>query len=132
MRMLLRLVRAILGPILLFIERVTSPKPMLRDPQSQTRVDQETGHLALYQFETCPFCIKVRRAIRRLNLKIELRNIRSVPAFEQELIREGGQLQVPCLKISESPQGHARWLYESDDIIAYLKERFEKKPAPGQ
>ena len=32
----------------------------------------------------------------------------------------GGKYQAPCLRISE-PNGEDEWLYESDDIISYLK-----------
>jgi len=31
-------------------------------------------------------------------------------------------LKVPCLKITEN--GEDRWMYESNDIIAYLNGRF--------
>ncbi len=39
-----------------------------------------------------------------------------------ELIRGGGSPTVPCLRIEES-SGEVRWLYESLDIIEFLKQR---------
>ena len=39
-----------------------------------------------------------------------------------ELIRGGGSPTVPCLRIEDS-SGDVRWLYESLDIIKFLKER---------
>ncbi|RLW70923.1 MAG: glutaredoxin, partial [gamma proteobacterium symbiont of Stewartia floridana] len=39
-----------------------------------------------------------------------------------ELQQFGGKLQTPCLKIEQ--QDGDRWLYESDDIIRYLRQRF--------
>lgn len=78
--------------------------------------------MVLYQFEACPFCVKVRRALKRMNLNVELRDTRKNPAFEKELLAGGGQLQVPCLKIAE-PGAPVRWLYESDEIIQFLSER---------
>jgi glutathione S-transferase len=39
-----------------------------------------------------------------------------------ELIAGGGKGQVPCLRI-ETDDGNVRWLYESADIIAYLREQ---------
>ena len=32
----------------------------------------------------------------------------------------GGKTQVPCLRIEDSA-GNVQWMYESDDIIQYLK-----------
>ena len=39
------------------------------------------------------------------------------PGNEQDLIRVGGKKQVPCLVVAGKP------LYESDDIVAYLREK---------
>lgn len=122
-RMFFKTLRAILGPILLFSDWVTRPKGIKRDSGAQQTVDAETGKLALYQFSTCPFCIKTRRALRRLSLKIELRDAQKNPQHRQALLDGGGEIKVPCLLINES-DGSQRWLYESDDIIAYLNRRF--------
>ena len=37
-----------------------------------------------------------------------------------DLIAGGGKNQVPCLRI-ETGSGDVRWLYESIDIVRYLK-----------
>jgi len=37
-----------------------------------------------------------------------------------DLIAGGGKSQVPCLRI-ETENGDVRWLYESIDIVRYLK-----------
>ena len=42
-----------------------------------------------------------------------------------ELIRGGGKSQVPCLRI-DHPGGTTQWMYESTDIIAYLRRRFAR------
>lgn len=39
-----------------------------------------------------------------------------------DLITGGGKSQVPCLRI-ETGSGDVRWLYESIDIVRYLKTR---------
>ena len=39
-----------------------------------------------------------------------------------DLIAGGGKSQVPCLRI-ETGSGDVRWLYESIDIVRYLKTR---------
>ena len=82
-----------------------------------------TQHLSLYQFEACPFCIKVRRAIARLNLDIAVHDINRSPQYEEELIQGGGRRKVPCLRISQSDDS-VKWLYESSEIVAYLEQKF--------
>lgn len=77
--------------------------------------------LALYYFDTCPFCQRVLKVIPELKfLSIELRNITENSNFKNELMREGGKSTVPCLRIEVS--GEVQWLYESLDIISYLKK----------
>ena len=44
--------------------------------------------------------------------------------FMSDLINGGGRFKVPCLQISGG-SGEKTWLYESDDIIAYLKSELE-------
>lgn len=119
----MKAIRAILKPVLLFLDSVTSPKPMTRTPDAQAKVDLEATKLSLYHFEACPFCIRVRRVIRRLALPIELRDVKKNKAFDKELVAGGGRFQVPCLRIV-SDDGGVRWLYESAEINKYLEERF--------
>ncbi len=77
--------------------------------------------LTLYHLPTCPFCWRVRLAAWRMGLKLPKHNLMLSPAAHSELVREGGKMQVPCLRIEEG--GKVRWLYESADIVAYLKKR---------
>jgi glutaredoxin len=124
LKLLFRLVRLLLEIPMRAYDKVLAPKPQVaRDPGQQARVDAETSKLSLYQFQTCPFCIKVRHHIGKLGLKIELKDARGDEKAKQELLAGGGELQVPCLRIAD-PDGKVRWMYESDDINAYLTERF--------
>ena len=60
--------------------------------------------------------------MHRLALPIELRDARNDPAHRAALEAGGGRVKVPCLRV---PEGEgARWIYESDAILAYLRERF--------
>ncbi len=122
-RYFFRTLRIVLGPFMLLWERITTPKGMARSAEKQQQVDRQTQTLVLYQFKTCPFCIKVRREISRLALNIESRDTQKDPQHRAALLQGGGQIKVPCLKISEE-QNDSRWLYESDDIIQYLRKRF--------
>jgi glutaredoxin len=120
--MLLKLVREGLGRVIVLADGLTRPKPVRRAESAQREVDAAAARLALYQFFACPFCIKTRRAIQRLNLPIALRDAQNDPEHREALLAGGGKVQVPCLRIMES--GGDRWLYESREIIAYLERRF--------
>jgi glutathione S-transferase len=76
-------------------------------------------NLALYHFEGCPYCSRVRAAMARLDLDLELRDIHANTAWKSELVKATGKTMVPCLRI-EQPGG-ARWMHESLDIIQYLE-----------
>ena len=111
-----------LGQLIIFADWLTRPKGIKRTAQRQAEVDAAAAHLALYQFRACPFCVKVRRAMHALNIQVELRDAKNNEQFRQELLEQGGRIKVPCLRIEEA--GEVRWMYESNDIIAYLQERF--------
>ncbi|WP_019024574.1 MULTISPECIES: glutathione S-transferase N-terminal domain-containing protein [unclassified Thioalkalivibrio] len=130
-RWFFRGVRLILTPFMLIGERLSRPRGIERDPADQARVDEQTRHLALYHFPACPFCIRARRTMQRLSLDIELRNAQAAGPHREELQTEGGKLQVPCLRIEE-PDGQVRWLYESDAIGEYLRERFDPNRPDGR
>ena len=70
----------------------------------------------------CPFCVKVRREIKRLGLNIPRTDVKKQANDMAELINEGGKFQVPCLRIDHAQ--NTTWLYESDEIIKYLRESF--------
>ncbi|MCP5301280.1 MAG: glutathione S-transferase N-terminal domain-containing protein [Chromatiaceae bacterium] len=117
--MIAQLIRWPIGRLILFVDALTAPRRPQRQPAEQARVDATTHGLSLYQFHACPFCVKTRRALRRLGADIELRNAKLAP-WRDELLDGGGRLQVPCLRIPQT-DGGVHWLYESDDIIAYLE-----------
>ncbi|WP_281645480.1 glutathione S-transferase N-terminal domain-containing protein [Parendozoicomonas sp. Alg238-R29] len=121
--MILKLVRNALGYTIAGIDILTRPRKLKRSKQKQQQVDSETAQMALYQFFGCPFCIKTRRAIHRLNLNIECRDANSDNAFRKELLEQGGKIQVPCLKITND-DGNTTWLYESGAIIEHLESQF--------
>ena len=122
--MILKTLREGLGRLIVFINFITKPKQIIRTDAAQKLVDKEVEGLSLYQFYACPFCIRTRRAIHALNIKIELRDAQNDPQYRQELLAEGGEIKVPCLRIEE--KGQIIWMYESADIIAYLNKRFGK------
>ncbi len=122
-RAFFRTLRVVLGPVMLLKERLTQPAGVVREPAAQAQVDQQCQSLALYQFSTCPFCIKVRQEMRRLSLPIEKRDAQHHTGNRDALVQGSGATQVPCLKITEA-NGQTRWLQDSDAIVAYLRQRF--------
>ena len=123
-RTFFRTLRVVLGPVMLLKERLTQPTGVQRAPAAQAAVDQQCQSLALYQFSTCPFCIKVRQEMRRLSLPIEKRDAQHHTANRDALLQGSGASKVPCLKITEA-DGKTRWLQDSAAIVAYLRERFD-------
>ena len=121
MRFFLKLLREGSGRLLILIDWVLRPSIIKRSVEDQMIVDQKTESLKLYEFYACPFCVKTRRTIKRLNLKVETRSAQKGD-FRTELESSGGKIQVPCLKISHD--GDVSWLYESNDIIRYLDKHF--------
>ena len=122
-RLFFKTLRLILGPFLLLWEFLARPRGVVRPQADQESIDRDCQNLALYQFKTCPFCIKVRQEMRRLSLNIERRDAQKDGKNRAELISGLGQPKVPCLKITDST-GNIQWLIESDAIIAYLRKRF--------
>jgi len=122
-RTFFKTLRIILGPVMLLKEKFTKPKGIVRPPAVQQNTDLQCQSLALYQYKTCPFCMKVRQEMGRLSLNIQRVDAQAPGADRDALTRQGGQTKVPCLKITDAA-GHSQWLYESDKIIGYLRGRF--------
>lgn len=125
--MIVNALRNGIGNALACAEQLTRPPKMRREPAVQARVDAQAAKLALYQYRGCPFCIKVRRELHRLNVDVELRDPRKNALHRKELLEQGGKSMVPCLRITED--GQDRWMYESSDIIAYLQQQFGEPAA---
>ena len=73
----------------------------------------------LYYKKTCPYCRKVLDYMAAAGITMETRDILQ-PGNENDLVCIGGKKQVPCLVHN----GQA--LYESDDIIAWLRANAAK------
>ena len=121
--MILKAFRNGMGSLIAGIDCITRPAKKQRSPEAQAQVNEQAASLSLYQFHACPFCIKVRRALHKLNVPVALHDVNKNPAYEQELIEGGGKRKVPCLRIIKE-DGSVHWMYESNDIIQYLEDRF--------
>lgn len=117
------IIRPLLGKLILFLNWGFTPRGIKRDPALQASIDKQTTFRKLYQYEVCPFCVKVGRAMKRNSLAIETRNVKRSKVARDELLAGGGDLIVPCPRI-ENGQGQFQWMYESSDIVRYLESRF--------
>ena len=122
-RTFFKALRWVLGPVMLLREALSRPQGLVRTPEQQANVDRQCERLALYQYATCPFCIKVRQHMRRLSLNVEKHDAQHDGPDRATLLQKGGQAKVPCLRITDET-GQNQWMYESSAIIAYLDKRF--------
>jgi len=120
--MILKLIRYIVGNIIITLDLATRFRRIRRSPELQAQVENETKSMILYEFRLCPFCVRVRRNVHRLNIPMEFRDAKRNPKYRQELEAGGGKIQVPCLRIESGCE--VVWMYESQDINTYLNERF--------
>jgi glutaredoxin 2 len=75
--------------------------------------DQERS-LALYKYDSCPFCMRVMHHVRGLGLEVEMRDIHRDPEARRQLMTYTGHTQVPMLLIDDVP------MLESADINRWL------------
>ncbi|MFB9214356.1 glutaredoxin family protein [Vibrio sinaloensis] len=118
----MKFIRWFLGRVILLLNFVFSPKGVKRDTAEQQAADEKAQSMSLYQFEACPFCVKVRRAMKRQSVNIELRDAKNNQQHRDELEAGGGRIKVPCLRIEKD--GQVEWMYESSDIVTYLEKEF--------
>lgn len=75
--------------------------------------------LTLYVKDGCPFCKKVLDVVDELGIAVEYKNKKD-PGVIDELVRRGGKSQYPYMVDSE----RVVEMYESDDIVEYLREHY--------
>ena len=119
----MRIIRWFIGAMILFFDWLFTPKGIKRAAQLQAAIDEQAKAITLFQYKACPFCVKVRRAMKRQSLPIETRDAKRCATAREELLAGGGKLKVPCLKIEDN-EGKVSWMYESTEIIDYLEQRF--------
>jgi glutaredoxin len=79
--------------------------------------------LALYHFNGCPYCSRVRSEIDRLGIEVELRDVFQDAQHRDDLVDVRGRATVPVLRITSS-DGEDRWMPESRDIVSYLHKTY--------
>ncbi|MCB0308365.1 MAG: glutathione S-transferase N-terminal domain-containing protein [Bdellovibrionales bacterium] len=120
---MIKLIRFTLGQLILLADYCFPPKKVVQRSKAEKHlIDEKTKSLSLYQFKACPFCVKVRRAARKLDLNLETKDVLKNETLRQELLSNGGKVKVPCLRITNDNKDV--WMYESSKIVDYLNSTF--------
>ncbi|GAB2190609.1 glutathione S-transferase N-terminal domain-containing protein [Sessilibacter sp. MAH1] len=121
--MIVKVLRNATGAVVVGLDLLTRWSRVKRSTEGQNQVNNATKNMKLYHFLGCPFCVKTRRAMYKLNLPIETRSVTNGSPYRESLLNGGGKIQVPCLHIQHE-DGKEEWMYESKSIIAYLNNQF--------
>ncbi|HEX2485097.1 MAG TPA: glutathione S-transferase N-terminal domain-containing protein [Myxococcota bacterium] len=82
----------------------------------------------LYEFESCPYCRKVREALTILDLEADVFPCpKGGTRFRLKVVKEGGKAQFPYLV---DPNAKVA-LYESDDIVRHLFREYGDGRVPA-
>ncbi|TNE84572.1 MAG: glutaredoxin [Deltaproteobacteria bacterium] len=87
------------------------------DGQNTTK-DGRSVHLALYKYDSCPYCQRVFRAIDEAGVNVEYRDVQMDRDHARALRSTTGRTTVPCLFIDGEP------MFESSEIAYWLREQF--------
>jgi glutathione S-transferase len=83
--------------------------------------------LVLYEFESCPFCRKVREGLTALDLEADIRPCpKGGHRYRDGVVERGGKAQFPYLVDPNTGEE----MYESDAILDYLFARYGKGSPP--
>jgi glutathione S-transferase len=84
--------------------------------------------LVLFEFESCPFCRKVREALTVLDLDADVRPCpKGGRRFRPEVVARGGKAQFPYLVDPNT----GKEMYESDAIVRYLFAEYGEGQPPA-
>ncbi|KAL6662002.1 hypothetical protein ACP70R_001386 [Stipagrostis hirtigluma subsp. patula] len=83
--------------------------------------------IEIYEFEGCPFCRKVREMVSVLDLDVLYYPCpQNGPTFRPKVLEMGGKKQFPYMVDPNTGVS----MYESDDIIKYLAEKYGDGTVP--
>ena len=74
--------------------------------------------MLLHQFQSCPFCKKVRSKLEELELDYETREVPRDKSKRDTIKELSGQLKVPVL------EDDGTVVYDSRDIVDYLEVNY--------
>ena len=119
----MKLIRWVLGRMIILLDFAFTPKSRHREKNSQELINEITKSYKLYQYNACPFCVKVRRFFKRESINIQLIDAKN-EVYKKDLIEYGGILKVPCLRV-EKEKNEVKWLYETNEIIIFISKQIK-------
>ena len=75
--MFVKALRVGLGHVIIAGDFITRPRKKQRPAEQQAQVNAAAKDLTLYQFHACPFCVKTRRTLHRLNVPVALKDAKN-------------------------------------------------------
>lgn len=82
---------------------------------------QSYPQLELYYFDSCPYCQRVLKVIRELNLKVTYCDTLQNREHGKKLLKDTGRSTVPCLYIDGRPMHESleinKWLRENEPLL---------------
>ena len=119
----MKIIRWTLGRLIILLDYIFSPKPIGRDKTFQDLVNKISSRYKLYQYYACPFCVKVRRFLKKESINIEYIDAKD-DFHKKDLIQNGGILKDPCLRV-ETKKNQVKWIYESNEIINFISQEIK-------
>ncbi|GAB4202366.1 MAG: hypothetical protein OHK0013_15550 [Sandaracinaceae bacterium] len=92
-----------------------------RDDTAPADLPPRVVSLAVYYFDGCPYCERVRRSAKALGLELAWRDIDRDRSHRRDLLAARGRGTVPVLRIHRE-RGRDIWMPESADIVSFLEE----------
>jgi len=118
------LMRKSAGACSLLVERISVKyfaKPVCRSLPEQKKLDQRFKNFELYELKRCPDCSRLRRQLHKDQINIQANNAEKYQCYRNEILKGGGTVQFPCLKIRQA-DGSQIWLYGYEDIYNRLQQ----------
>ena len=63
----MKIIRFILGRIILFLDWITSPRPNQISEEKRNEINSFTSNMVMYEFKACHFCVRVRIFMKKNN-----------------------------------------------------------------
>ena len=118
------LMRKSAGACSLLVEQISVKflsKPVCRSLPIQKKLDQKFKQFELYELKRCHDCSKLRRLMHKEQINIQTNNAEKYECYRNEILKGGGKVQFPCLKIRQA-DGSKKWIYGSEAIYNQLQQ----------
>lgn len=115
-------VRYFKGKTLSWAYQLLPVRPVVCSVERRNAMERDSRRMQLFFSHDCPASLATQRYCQRLGLRVVEKNVARVLSYRNELLNEGGQSRVPCLRVEE--EGEVKWLYSCDSIRRFLDQRF--------